>query len=169
MFLTGAYERTVQLPGTTVRILKGAGPLDGDSSYVGALYMASESRALLECLSLSRVRSSEASVVSRAEIEEILERRLSFKGEAWINQVRDHAQTIAPQMGLQPAHLKLGRDHRCPPGHANDPNGNCPTSSAGQHGCAGENAAERFHEREALFSYSRDVAADPAEDLGSLL
>jgi hypothetical protein len=107
VFLTGAYDRIVRLPGTTVRILKGPGPLAGDSSYVGALYMASESRALLECLSLSRVRSTETSVVSRAEIEEILERRLSFKGEAWINQVRDHARAIAPQLGLQAAHVKL--------------------------------------------------------------
>jgi hypothetical protein len=107
VFLTGAYDRTVRLPGTTVRILRGAGPLEGDSSYVGALYMASEARALLECLSLSRVRSTEASVVARAEVEEILERRLSFKGEAWTNQVRDHARAIAPQLGLQEAYTKL--------------------------------------------------------------
>jgi hypothetical protein len=107
VFLTGAYDRTLRLPGTTVRILRGPGPLEGDGSYVGALYMASESRALLECLSLSRVRSTEASVVARAEVEEILERRFSFKGEAWINQVRDHARAIAPQLGLQGAYTKL--------------------------------------------------------------
>jgi len=109
VFLTGAYDRTVPLPGATVRTLKGPGPLDGDNSYFGALYMASESRALLECLSLSRTRSSEASVVSRAEIETILERRLSFKGEAWINSVRDDAREIAPELGMEAAYAKLDK------------------------------------------------------------
>lgn len=109
VFLTGAYDRTVQLPGASVRIIKGPGPLEGDNGYFGALYMASEPRALLECLSLARVRSSEASVVPRAEIETILERRLSFKGEAWINGVRDRARAIAPELGLQEAYEKLDR------------------------------------------------------------
>ncbi|HLL81239.1 MAG TPA: hypothetical protein VK420_01255, partial [Longimicrobium sp.] len=109
VFLTGAYERTLRLPGATVRILKGPGPLEGDNGYFGTLYMASESRALLECLRLTRVRSSEASVVSRAEIEMILERRLSFKGERWINDVRDRARSIAPELGLDEAFGKLDR------------------------------------------------------------
>lgn len=109
VFLTGAYERTMRLPGATVRILKGPGPLEGDNGYFGALYMASESRALLECLRLSRVRSSEASVVSLTDIETILERRLSFKGESWINSVRDRARSIAPELGLQEAYAKLDR------------------------------------------------------------
>lgn len=109
VFLTGPYDRTVRLPGATVRILKGPGPLPGDTSYFGTLYMASESRCLLECLSLSRVRGTESSVIPRAEVETILERRLSHKGEAWINAVRDRAREIAPALGMQAAFATLDR------------------------------------------------------------
>src|SRR5688572_7918745 len=44
---------------------------------------------------------------------------------------------------------------------------NYSATAAGHQGCAGENAAERFHEREALLANGRDVAADAAEDVGS--
>jgi hypothetical protein len=109
VFLTGPYERTARLPGATIRILKGPGPLAGDTGYFGALHMASESRCLLECLSLSRVRGAESSVVPRAEVEAILERRLSHKGEGWINAVRDRAREIAPALEMQDAFATFDR------------------------------------------------------------
>lgn len=109
VFLTGPYGRIARLPGATIRILKGPGPLPGDTSYFGALHMASESRCLLECLSLSRVRGTESSIVPREEVEAILERRLSHKGEAWINAVRDRAREIAPALEMQEAYAALDR------------------------------------------------------------
>ena len=109
VFLTGRHSRTAQLPGATIRIIKGPGPLEGDNPYLGTLFMASEARALLECLSLARARGDEASVVPRAEVETILERRLSFRGEQWINGVRDHARRIAPELGMEHALEKLDR------------------------------------------------------------
>jgi hypothetical protein len=107
VFLTGGYERTVRLPGATIRILKGPGPLPGDTSYFGALHMASEARCLLECLSLSRIRGSESSAIPRAEVETILERRLSHRGDGWINAVRDRAREIAPALDMNGAFASL--------------------------------------------------------------
>jgi hypothetical protein len=98
VFLVGGYDRVVRLPGLTVRVLKGAGPLEGDMRFGEALHIASEARAILECLSVRRV-GAESPALPRVEIEELLERRLAQRGEQALNTVRDLARRIAPAMG----------------------------------------------------------------------
>lgn len=58
LFLTGSYDRIVQLPGLRLRQMAGPGPLPGDRPLEGSLFHASPARALLECLLVERVRGT---------------------------------------------------------------------------------------------------------------
>lgn len=100
IFLVGPYARTQKLPGVTIRVLKGPGPLPGDMPYWGEMFLASHARALLECMSGRRVEA-ESPTMSRSEIEEFVERRIRTTGENWANEVRDRAREIAPALGLE--------------------------------------------------------------------
>jgi len=99
MFLVGPYSRTDKLPGLTVRVLEGPGPLSGDIPHGGGMYLASPARALLECLSGKRVMA-ESPTLPRAELEAFVERRIRTAGERWASEVRDRAREIAPELGL---------------------------------------------------------------------
>jgi fido (protein-threonine AMPylation protein) len=100
MFLVGPYPRTQKLPGATIRVLKGPGPLQGDTPYGGGLFVSSHARALLECMSGRRVEA-ESPTLSRSDLEEFVERRIRTLGERWANDVRDRAREVAPALGLE--------------------------------------------------------------------
>jgi len=95
VFLTGSYTRTLALPGLTIRMVKGPGPLPGDAQFIGGLWHASQARAFLENLKPSRRRSGTARSVGRMELEERLERILQAAGPDALNQIRDEAARIA--------------------------------------------------------------------------
>jgi hypothetical protein len=97
LFLVGPYARTVKLPGATIRVLEGPGALPGDIPYGGGMFLASQARALLECLSAKRV-TAESPALTRDELEEFVERRIRTQGERWANEVRDRAREIAPSL-----------------------------------------------------------------------
>jgi hypothetical protein len=56
--LVGGYDRLLELPGLTIRQIEGPGPLEGDTRFIGTLWLASRPRALLECLRPSRPTST---------------------------------------------------------------------------------------------------------------
>lgn len=95
LFLTGAYDRIVQLPGLRIRQMAGPGPLTGDRPMEGSLHRASPARALLECLSVRRVRGPGSPGLPadrlRAEVEWILEEGIT--GRALL---RDAGELAAP-------------------------------------------------------------------------
>lgn len=93
--LTGAYSRVVKLPGLTVRIVPGPGPLEGDTPLLG-ITRASEARAVLESLVRRRRSASGSPHLPRAEVESFLERKLASAGETALNRLRDRARTLAP-------------------------------------------------------------------------
>ena len=95
--------RPVELPGLRVVPRAGSGPLPGDMPFIEGLYMASRPRALLENMRPSRARGGRPSrTLSRAELEEWLDARLSERdGEERVNELRDQARALAPQLGLQ--------------------------------------------------------------------
>ena len=99
VFLAGTAARDVTLPGVTLRAREGAGPLAGDTPFLG-LYMASRARAYLENIPASRARIGIARRLSRAELEERLEGELSTRGESYVNTLRDDARKLAPSLGL---------------------------------------------------------------------
>jgi hypothetical protein len=95
LFLTGAYDRIVQLPGLRVRQMAGPGPLPGDRPLEGTLHRASPARALLECLSVRRVRGAASPGLPldrlRARVARILE-----EGTPGRSLLRDAGELAAP-------------------------------------------------------------------------
>ncbi|NBB82088.1 MAG: cell filamentation protein Fic [Alphaproteobacteria bacterium] len=96
--------RDVVLPGLIFRPRKGPGPLDSDRPFIGGARLASPARAWLENMRPSRARGGRvARTLSREEIEDRLDGLLRRQGEAALNQLRDGAREIAPQLGLEDA------------------------------------------------------------------
>ncbi|HEU4454219.1 MAG TPA: Fic family protein [Longimicrobium sp.] len=106
VFLTGPYDRQVELPGLRIRQIKGAGPLEGDNRFVQTLWLASPARAYLECMR-RRVRGTESPALSRAEIEERLERLIRNGGESEANALRDRARALAGPLEAEGAFAEL--------------------------------------------------------------
>jgi len=109
IFLTYGYRRTVELPGITVRLLKGPGPLKDDMPFLGNLFMASRHRAFLENLQVSRGSSSASKRLPRAALEERLERICQAQGEEALNLLRDKARLTAQELGLENEFEKLNK------------------------------------------------------------
>lgn len=100
VFITGAYPRTLELPGVTVRMVRGPGPIEGDVRYGNSLWLASPARAFLENLTPTRRRGGPGRVLDRAALEDRLERMLRVSGEKVVNHLRDAAKGVAPSLGL---------------------------------------------------------------------
>ena len=100
VFLAAPIARDVALPGITLRARHGVGPLDGDTPFLG-LHMASRARAYLENMAASRARKGVARRLSRAELEERLERDVSTRGEGYMSTLRDDARKLAPLLSLE--------------------------------------------------------------------
>lgn len=109
IFMTYPYRRTVDLPGITVRLLKGPGALEDDMPFLGNLFMASRHRAFLENLQVSRGSASAPKRLSKAALEERLERICQAHGEEALNLLRDKARLAAPELGLEQEFEKLNK------------------------------------------------------------
>jgi hypothetical protein len=102
VFVAAARTRDLVLPGLRLRSQQGAGPLDGDSPWLGQdLYMSSRPRAFLENLRPSRSRAGAASrTLRRAELEEALE-EFGRLDPSSLNRLRDDARRLAPRLGME--------------------------------------------------------------------
>jgi Fic/DOC family protein len=107
VFITGRYNRTLKLPGATVRTVLGPGPVEGDVRFGEKLWIASPARAYLENLKPTRRRNGAARALSQAEIEDRLERMLRVSGEKSLNDLRDAAKRVAPALDLTKELAKL--------------------------------------------------------------
>lgn len=107
VFLSGPYPRVVRLPGMRIRQLPGPGPLQGDSSFIQGLWLASTGRAMLECFRTRRVRGLDSPSLPRKEIEERIDRLIRFSGEGEANALRDRIRTIAEDLEAPEAAAEL--------------------------------------------------------------
>lgn len=107
LFVTGGYDRSIDLPGLRVRQVSGSGPVEGDNRFVQVLWLASPARAYLECLRIRRIRGSESPALSRDEIESRLERLVRHGGETEANALRDRARAIAPALDAERAFSEM--------------------------------------------------------------
>jgi len=104
LFLTGPNRRDYELPGMTLRMVKGPGPLDSDTripTFVGDAYVSSQVRALLENLSASRGDPAERRTLGKEAVEAWLDRFISRDIGNGINRIRDAARSIAEPLALQ--------------------------------------------------------------------
>lgn len=102
LFVSGTFSkaRNVTLPGLVIHILPGAGPLSGDIPFKG-FHIAGQARYLLENLSPSRGPAAQRKTIPRAQLERRLADALAARGPAHLNQLRDDARGLAPQLGLE--------------------------------------------------------------------
>ena len=99
--LVAPHGRTIQLPGATLRVRRGAPPGENDRPYMGQpLHMSSAARTYLDNLCPSRASGGKLSrTVSRKVIEERLERLLAAGGVEACNRLRDEARREAEALG----------------------------------------------------------------------
>lgn len=89
VFLISSKRRETELPGLVLRPRSGPAALDSDRPFSG-VRLASTARAYLENMRPTRGRGGRISrTVSRAELEERLDRMLRSQGEGAINRLRD--------------------------------------------------------------------------------
>ena len=109
LFATYNYPRKVVLPGITVNILKGKGPIAGDNPFTKDLYVSQQERAILENLQESRKPGPESKTLTLPEIEEKLEQIVQVKGEEGLNAFRDKARSIAEKLDMPKEFIKLNK------------------------------------------------------------
>src|ERR1035437_4318834 len=97
IFVTSKYTDKYSLPGITINLLKGPGPISGDASLFGATYSQRE-RAFLENMQISKGKPPKC--LSREQVEEKLEMFLRTHGEEYLNQIRDKSRIIAQQLSM---------------------------------------------------------------------
>lgn len=96
IFMSAPHARAVHsLPGLTIHVRRGVGPVEEDIPYLGT-HIASEARRLLDNLSPSRARSGPSRTVGQAAVEARLDGLCAREGMGHVNALRDRARRIAP-------------------------------------------------------------------------
>ena len=101
IYLTHSYTDITELPGITIHFLKGHAPTANDELFFGNLKASGLARAYLENLQSSRGSGEELKTLSREQLEEKIESFLRVKGEDALNQIRDRAKQIAPELEME--------------------------------------------------------------------
>ena len=100
IFLTYKYTKSTELPGLQIRLTKGESAQAGDMPYKsGQIHFASEARALLENLVISR--SNPPRSTGAEGVKAKLQSYLQVQGEDKLNALRDQAKALAPTLGLE--------------------------------------------------------------------
>ncbi|WP_346881288.1 Fic family protein [uncultured Algibacter sp.] len=109
LFVTYKYTKKVQLPGITIRFMKGATAIDGDTQFSGDLMVSQKERALLENLQISRRPGPDSKTLTFPQIEEKLEQIIRINGEEELNKIRDRAHEISEKIGMPKEFKKLNQ------------------------------------------------------------
>lgn len=105
VFVTTTSDHPIHLPGHQIRQIKGPEPLESDRQFLADLRISSQSRFLLECLS-GNAYADKSPYLPQNAIEKYLDNQFS-RGEDAVNQIRDLAQPISVQLGLERAFQRL--------------------------------------------------------------
>ena len=100
IFITHAYTKTVELPGLTIHLLKGRGPILDDQPFFEALYRSQDARAFLENCTSSRKSEEAAKSLKSAEISQKLSNLLQIHSESALIRLKEQARVLAPMLGL---------------------------------------------------------------------
>jgi hypothetical protein len=95
-----AGKRPVRLPGLVLRPRQGKGPIHGDMPYMD-IFISSRPRALLDNLRHRRGQRGLNWTLTTAEVEHELIRLAELRGEAALNEIRDQARKLAPELGRE--------------------------------------------------------------------
>ncbi|MDT8445212.1 MAG: hypothetical protein RQ722_13030, partial [Desulfuromonadales bacterium] len=106
VYVTGAYQRTIALPGLEIVQQKGPGPVAGDLPML-EMHVSSQARACLENLSPAKSRKGEAKTLPAEQLERKIADLLRTQGEDGLNALRDRAKTVAETLKLDTEFQKL--------------------------------------------------------------
>lgn len=102
------FNRKIALPGVQAVLVKGPGPLPGDTPLgEGKLYFASRARQILE--NLSPERGARGKSAGAKAIEALLIKILHANGEAGLNRIRDDARALVEPSGFKDQFKKLDK------------------------------------------------------------
>lgn len=98
--MTYKYTKKIKLPGISIRLLEGFGPIAGDMPFAGNLYTSQRARAFLENLQQSKGNGSTSKTLSIAEVEDKLEQIVRINGEEELNKLKDTARALSETLGM---------------------------------------------------------------------
>lgn len=101
IYLTYSYKENIILPGLFIHFIEGHPPLADDDIFFGKTKVSGTARAYLENLQVTRSKGEESKTLSREQLEVRMESFIRSKGETALNQVRDRAKQIAPQLKME--------------------------------------------------------------------
>ena len=107
LVLTYKYTKKINLPGITLRLIEGPGVLEGDTAFMGNLFIASRARAILE--NLQPARGKNAKSISREKLEAYLDKICRIHGPEELNTLRDQAKILAPQLNMKKEYQLLDK------------------------------------------------------------
>lgn len=105
IYLSYSYGRSTELPGLRIVLVRGTGRTEGDMPLGQHLFLAGETRQLLENLTINRGPDKKAA--GETEVENRLVTICEARGEAALNRIRDDARSSASKLGLQREFKKL--------------------------------------------------------------
>lgn len=109
IFLTYTYTKKVNLAGIIIRFLEGHKALPGDNQISGGLCASQKARAFLENLQTSKNVSGSSKCMPIATIESKLEQIIRVNGEEELNNIRDRAREIAPELKMEREFERLNK------------------------------------------------------------
>lgn len=109
IFLTWSYKAKIKLPGLTINLIEGQGPIGGDNPFFEELYASQEARAFLENLQSTRKGPGESKALPLLHLEERLEAIIRARGEEGLNKLRDEAKEISSRLGMKKEFKKLNQ------------------------------------------------------------
>ena len=109
IFLTYTYTKKVNLAGIILRLLEGHEALPGDNQISGGLYASQRARAFLENLQPSKNVSGSSKCLPITKIEDKLEQIIRVNGEEELNNIRDRAREIAPELKMEKEFERLNK------------------------------------------------------------
>lgn len=92
----------LKLPGLAIDPREGPGPVPGDGSGPGGIFMSSVERGLLDNLAVANDR-----LMAQADVQRWVEDLLTTRGVAYVNAIRDRARVLAPTIRRQSAFRRL--------------------------------------------------------------
>lgn len=109
IFVTYSYTKKIDLPGVSIRFLKGEPAIKGDNILSGKLYVSQKERAFLENLQSSRQEGAISKTIALSELENKLEQIVKVEGEKGLNDFRDKAREISKKINMQNEFNKLNK------------------------------------------------------------
>lgn len=101
IFVTHAYHNIVELPGLTIHLMKGRGPILDDRPFFEELFRSQDARAFLENCMPSRKTEEAAKSLQTAEISQKLAELLQIHSESALIRLKEQAKVLAPMLGLE--------------------------------------------------------------------